>query len=73
MASVRAHPVVGETGGSVRASGIVIQAQVMVAVQLGTSVRAAVWVMQDTAEATDTTLEDVAEEVLCGRVRFDGL
>jgi hypothetical protein len=59
------------TGGDV--SGIVIQAQVIVAVQLGTSLRAAVRVMQDTAEATDTTLEDVAEEVLCGRVRFDGL
>jgi hypothetical protein len=52
-------------------SGLVVQAQVMVATQLGTSLAEAVQVMKDTAAATDTTLEEVADEVVSGRVRFD--
>jgi len=50
---------------------VIYHAQGMVSVQAGCSMDAALALMQNTADATDATLEEVAEEVVARRVRFD--
>lgn len=67
------------TGGSVetgngfrtRHSATVLQAQGMVSVQANCSFDDALLLMETTAHATGETLEQVAIEVVAGRVRFD--
>ena len=49
----------------------VYQAQGMVAVQAGCSIEAALAMMQDTADATEVTLEELADEIVERNVRFD--
>ena len=43
----------------------------MVSTQANCTSEAALALMRDTAAAADTTLEQVAQEVVAGRVRFD--
>jgi len=49
----------------------VYQAQGMVSVQAGCPLATALALMQNTAEATDETMEYIAEQVVTGQVRFD--
>jgi AmiR/NasT family two-component response regulator len=55
----------------VRASDRVHQAQGMVSVQAGCSLEAALALMQATARETDNTLDEVADEVISRRLRYD--
>jgi len=62
--------VVTADGSGLDNAVVIYHAQEMVSVQDGCSMDAALALLQNTADATDTTLADVAEEVVAGRVTF---
>ena len=50
---------------------IIEQAQARVAAQMGCTVERALEVMRDTARATDVPIEQIAADVVAGRLTFD--
>ena len=58
-------------GASLPYSARVLQAQGMVSVQARCGMAQAIILMTDKAEATNTTIDELAEQVLDRSVRFD--